>query len=222
MAARFYHRPICERGRYRTYVGQRGQAGHSHGPRRSLDVDGDRGKQAGSDQHLPWGEHESARRETVRAHGDDRDRPARGGGQEHRVSEGLVGCVRPKGRCRDGEHAQQAQPYPEQSPRRGTLAQPPGRERDDPDRRRKGEHGGSPGWKGGQGQCGQRRISGHLEDRRNSDQWPVGSGRKRRLAPREPKREEARGCDRVAEACVPDRRHGRDADLDRRPAGRPA
>jgi hypothetical protein len=56
----------------------------------------------------------------------------------------------------------------------------------------------------------------------SSEMPKVGSRRKCGFAPRRDEREEARRGDAVAAACVPDRRHRRDAELDHRPADRPA
>jgi len=89
--------------------------------RRALDENGDGNEQAGGDQHLPGGKSESACGESVRANGDDRDCPARGGTQEHRVRESLIGCLRLKGRSRNGEHASRPSPMPSRD-RRGARS----------------------------------------------------------------------------------------------------
>ena len=171
-------------------------------------------------RHLPRGERKRACCESMRANDDDRDCPGGGSSQEHRVGEVLL---RPLGMNGGAARASTpSSPSPAPTAARDARREAPGRERDDRDRAGEGEHGSPAGRKDRQSKRCQGGIRGHLKNPRNCDQRPVRSWRKSDLVPHGNEREEAGGCDRIAKACVPDRRHRRDADLDHRPADRPA
>lgn len=92
----------------------------------------------------------------MRANGDDRDRPRDGSRNQHGIGKDLLPGVSLERWSRNRQHAQQAKASSEQGSAQRTLAQPPRSERDDPDWRREGEHGSSPGRQDSQRQGGQR------------------------------------------------------------------